>query len=60
MPVIIQDLDAVVVDEPDTPAGATSSGSTAEAAAPPPRPALQAWLSLRDLAAERETRLAID
>jgi len=56
MPVIIQDLDAVVVDEPDAP----TSAPTTDAAAPPAQPALQAWLGLRDLAAEREARLAID
>lgn len=56
MSVIIQEFDAVVVDEPDIPA----SPSTTEATAPPPQPTLQAWLGQRDLVAEREARLAID
>jgi len=56
MPVIIEDLQATVTDntEPASPA------ATAPDDAPAPAPTLQAWLSQRDLVAEREARLAID
>lgn len=56
MPVIIEDLQATVTDNPE-PAGAAAA---APADAAPPAPTLQAWLSQRDLVAEREARLAID
>lgn len=61
MPVVIDDFEAVVTPESEPAAGAAGrSEGAAETAVQASQPALQAWQMLRDLAAEREARLAID
>jgi hypothetical protein len=63
MPVIIHDIEAEITPEA-APAGAPGAGEAASAspdhAAVTPQPVLLTWVALRDLAAEREARLAID
>jgi hypothetical protein len=62
MPVVIEDFQAEIT--PETEPGANGASArpegAAEAAAHAGQPSLQAWLALRDLAAEREARLGID
>lgn len=63
MPVVIEDFEAEIT--PETEPGSTGAAGNrptgaAEAAANASQPTLQAWLALRDLAAEREARLAVD
>lgn len=65
MPVVIEDFEAEITPETETEPGANAAAGArptgaAEAAANASQPTLQAWLALRDLAAEREARLAID
>ena len=62
MPVIIDEFEAQITPETepmrDADAGTTGSGVDGHVTAP--QPALQGWLALRELAAEREARLAVD
>jgi len=62
MPVVIEDFQAEITPEPESRGTGASAGAegAAEAAAHASQPTLQAWVALRDLAAEREARLATD
>lgn len=61
MPVVIDEFEAELTPDPPSGGGAgpaAAADAPAETLATPPQ--LQVWLVLRDLAAEREARLAVD